>query len=171
MENLVESTTYTAVMERREAILERSLGIDYSALERGGGWFDYEALMDLVGLDLDGIRQVQRDSGVGQTPLIELHNVTELVRREAGPGKGARIFVKDEAANPSGSFKDRRASLSAYYASRAGYAGMSCPTWWLMAPAKLTCGRCASILAARVPISPRPHINTRTFDKTASFRD
>ncbi len=124
----MESTTYTAVMERREAILERSLGIDYSALERGGGWFDYEALMDLAGLDLDGIRQVQRDSGVGQTPLIELHNVTELARREAGPGKGARIFVKDEAANPSGSFKDRRASLSAYYASRAGYAGMVAAT-------------------------------------------
>jgi len=118
------STTYTAVMERREAILERSLGIDYSALERGGGRFDHEALMELVGLDLDGIRQVQRDSGVGQTPLIELHNVTELVRREADAGKGARILVKDEAANPSGSFKDRRASLSAYHASRAGYAGV-----------------------------------------------
>jgi len=122
------SNSYAAVMARRDEILERSLGIDYTGLERDGGRFDHEALMATAGLELDGIRQVQRDSGVGQTPLVELHNVTELMRREAGHGKGARILVKDEAANPSGSFKDRRASLSAHHASRAGYAGMIAAT-------------------------------------------
>jgi len=115
-------------MERRGEILKRSLGIDYDAIELAGVGFDHEALMQLVGLDLDGIRQLQRDVGVGQTPLIELHNVTELVRRQAGAGKGARILVKDEAANPSGSFKDRRASVSAYQAARAGYSGIVAAT-------------------------------------------
>lgn len=120
----MDATGYAAVMERRAEILERSLGVDYARLERHAGRFDYEALMDVIGLDLDGIRDVQRASGVGATPLVELHNITELVRRGAPPGKGARILVKDEAANPSGSFKDRRASLSAYHARRAGYPGM-----------------------------------------------
>ncbi|MGW8188382.1 MAG: 2-amino-4-oxopentanoate thiolase subunit OrtB, partial [Desulfobacterales bacterium] len=44
------------------------------------------------------------------------------------PGKGARLFVKDEAANPSGSFKDRRASLSAFEAKKKGYAGIAAAT-------------------------------------------
>jgi len=46
----------------------------------------------------------------------------------APKGKGARIFVKDEAANPSGSFKDRRASLSVYVAQRKGYPGVIAAT-------------------------------------------
>ena len=46
-------------------------------------------------------------------PLVELKNITDIVRATAPAGRGARIFLKDEAANPSGSFKDRRASLSA----------------------------------------------------------
>jgi cysteine synthase len=44
------------------------------------------------------------------------------------PGKGARLFVKDEAANPSGSFKDRRASLSAFEAKKKGYKGIAAAT-------------------------------------------
>jgi len=53
---------------------------------------------------VDTARAVRRRTAVGSTPLVALRNVTELVRGLAGPGKGARIFVKDEAANPSGSF-------------------------------------------------------------------
>jgi len=124
----MDRNSYASVMERRGAILQNAMGIDYAALERPGRAFDYEALMELVALDLDAIRQVQRDSGVGETPLVDLPNVTELVRRIAPAGKGARILVKDEAANPSGSFKDRRASLSAYHARRAGYEGLVAAT-------------------------------------------
>jgi cysteine synthase len=51
-----------------------------------------------------------------------------LARAVAKPGKGARIFVKDEAANPSGSFKDRRASLSLHEARTRGYAGVAAAT-------------------------------------------
>jgi cysteine synthase len=46
----------------------------------------------------------------------------------SGPGKGARIFIKDEASNPSGSFKDRRASVSCYYAEQKGYEGVIAAT-------------------------------------------
>jgi cysteine synthase len=65
---------------------------------------------------------------VGSTPLVELENITELVRASAPPGKGARVFLKDEAANPSGSFKDRRASLSVHEAKRRGYPGVAAAT-------------------------------------------
>lgn len=121
-------TPYRALMQRRNEILSRALGIDYDGLEQAGGGFDHLGLLDMVGLDLDEIRQIQGDTGVGRTPMIELHNITELVRRQARPGKGARILIKDEAANPSGSFKDRRASLSAHHASRAAYPGMVAAT-------------------------------------------
>ena len=65
-----------------------------------------------------------KETGVGQTPLVELKNLTELVRSISPHGKGGRIFIKDEAANPSGSFKDRRAALSVYHAKKLGYRGV-----------------------------------------------
>jgi cysteine synthase len=124
----VSTTGYAAVMARREEILLAATGLDYERFAGEGIDFDWDGLMAAVGLDLDEIRAVQARAGVGGTPLLELRNLTELVRRRAGGGKGARIFVKDEAANPSGSFKDRRASLSAYHARRAGYSGLVAAT-------------------------------------------
>jgi threonine synthase len=50
------------------------------------------------------------------------------VRATAPRGKGARIFVKDEAANPSGSFKDRRASISVHEARKRGFPGIAAAT-------------------------------------------
>ncbi len=61
-------------------------------------------------------------------PLIELKNITRLVRTISEPGKGARIFLKDEATNPSGSFKDRRASVSVARAKELGYKGVIAAT-------------------------------------------
>ena len=46
----------------------------------------------------------------------------------APAGKGATILVKDEAANPSGSFKARRAALAVHEAQRLGYAGVIAAT-------------------------------------------
>jgi cysteine synthase len=57
-----------------------------------------------------------------------LRNLTAAARKLSGPGKGARIFIKDEASNPSGSFKDRRASVSCYYAEQKGYEGVIAAT-------------------------------------------
>lgn len=119
--------SYAAVMARKAEILHKAMGVDYTRFQRGPVAFDYEGLME-VGYDLDQIRQIQSASGVGNTPLLELRNLTRLVRSISPRGKGARIFIKDEACNPSGSFKDRRASISAYHARRAGYPGIAAAT-------------------------------------------
>ena len=121
-------SVYQAVLERREAILQAATGIDFRTVARGPLAFDYEALMQQTGYSLGEVMAIQRAAGVGQTPLLELPNLTRLVRRLAGPGRGARIFVKDEAGNPSGSFKDRRASVSVYHARQAGYKGVAAAT-------------------------------------------
>lgn len=116
--------SYEAVMARRSEIMKRAVGIDYSRFAQGPLAFDYERMMAEVGYSLDEIRTIQEANAVGHTPLIELKNVTAAVRRTAPAGKGARIFVKDEAANPSGSFKARRASVSVYHAQASGYKGV-----------------------------------------------
>jgi 2-amino-4-ketopentanoate thiolase beta subunit len=115
---------YAEIMAQRGEIMRRSVGIDYARYESGRLAFDYERLLADTGYDLPAVRAIQRRTAVGDTPLVELHNLTALARRCAGPGRGARIFVKDEAANPSGSFKDRRAALSIHQARRQGYTGV-----------------------------------------------
>jgi cysteine synthase len=119
---------YQEIMARRAEIMRQSIGLDYDRYATGALSFDYERLLADTGYDLDAVRAVQGRTAVGNTPLIELENVTELVRSVAEPGKGARIFVKDEAANPSGSFKDRRASLSIHEAKTRGYEGVVAAT-------------------------------------------
>jgi cysteine synthase len=120
--------TYQAVMDQRADIMRASVGIDYAQYTTGPLSFDYERLLSDTGYDLDAIRAIQSRTAVGNTPLVELYNLTALARAVSPPGLGARIFVKDEAANPSGSFKDRRASLSAHEAHRQGYQGMVAAT-------------------------------------------
>jgi len=125
---MVKDTSYQGVMARRNEIMLSSLGIDYRSYERGALAFDYEALMAFGGYTFADVTRIQEQSGVGKTPLWELKNLTRLARTLAAPGKGARIFIKDEAGNPSGSFKDRRASVSCFHAQREGYAGVIAAT-------------------------------------------
>lgn len=115
-------------MAQRDEIMRTSIGLDYSQYATGAIAFNYEKLLSDTGYDAGSAHEVQKKTAVGSTPLIELHNITALIRVFAEPGKGARIFVKDEAANPSGSFKDRRASLSVYEAARRGYPGVVAAT-------------------------------------------
>ncbi len=119
---------YQSVMQRREDIIKEALGLDYSRFARGDMAFDYEAMMREVGYSLEETRTIQRDLGVGDTPLVELRNLTALVRSFAPSGMGARILLKDEAANPSGSFKARRAALSVQRAKEQGYRGVIAAT-------------------------------------------
>ncbi|MGM0784962.1 MAG: 2-amino-4-oxopentanoate thiolase subunit OrtB [Pseudomonadota bacterium] len=119
----MKQVDYASVMARRNETMLSALGLDYSPFLEHPIAFDYEALMGMVDYDVDTIRRIQADSGVGDTALIELKQITELGRLLAPPGKGARIFVKDEAANPSGSYKARRASLSLHHAQQAGFRG------------------------------------------------
>ena len=66
---------------------------------------------------------------MGSTPLLELRNLTDLVRSVSEPGKGARIFVKDEAANLAGSVQGRAAPASASTRpSEKGYEGVIAAT-------------------------------------------
>lgn len=121
-------TSYAAVMGRKNEIMKASLGIDFSDFITSPIAFDYERMMTETGYSHADIARIQGETKVGNTPLFELRNLTEAVRKIAGPGKGARIFVKDEAANASGSFKARRASISAYEAAKKGYKGMIAAT-------------------------------------------
>jgi len=125
---MAKNISYIEIMSQQAEIMKQSVGIDYSQYECGAIAFDYERLMADTGYDIDTACAIQSDTAVGNTPLIELRNITELVRAVARPGKGARIFVKDEAANPSGSFKDRRASLSVHEAEQKNYSGVVAAT-------------------------------------------
>ncbi len=120
--------SYNAVMARKNEIMKSSLGLDYDDFIQSPISFDYEGMMQATGYSLDDIIQIQRDTKVGNTPLFVLHNLTEAVRQISAPGKGATILLKDEAANASGSFKARRASISAYQAQLKGYEGVIAAT-------------------------------------------
>ncbi|HHV13995.1 MAG TPA: PLP-dependent lyase/thiolase [Clostridiales bacterium] len=124
----MKDLSYEAVLARNNEIMSKAMGIDYGAFEISPLAFDYEGLMNKAGYFLEVVQAIQRKAGVGNTPLLELRNLTALVRTYARPGKGARILVKDEAANPSGSFKDRRASVSVYHAKKNGYPGVIAAT-------------------------------------------
>ena len=115
---------YNSVMSRKGEIMKKSVGIDYESFESGSIAFDYEKMMRETGYTLEEMQNIQRSVHVGNTPVIELRNITALARKCAKPGFGARIFIKDEARNPSGSFKARRAANSVYHAKRLGFKGV-----------------------------------------------
>ena len=94
-----KDNSYGAVMARKNEIMRSAVGMDYSKFESGSIAFDYEGMMAATGYTLDEIMRIQRMFSVGNTPLIELKNLTTLARKLAPKGKGARIFIKDEACN------------------------------------------------------------------------
>lgn len=116
--------SYQAVMARRGELMEASLQINYEEFELEGVAFDYEKMMSEAAYSMEEMIEIQRSLGVGNTPIVELKNLTKLARKYAPQGNGAWIFVKDEAANASGSFKDRRAAISVYHAKKLGYEGV-----------------------------------------------
>ncbi|QNO16645.1 PLP-dependent lyase/thiolase [Alkalicella caledoniensis] len=115
-------------MDRKNQIMKKAIGMDYSQFQLTDLAFDYENMMSYGGYTIEKIREIQKEQGVGNTPLYELKNITKLVRKLAPKGKGARIFLKDEASNPSGSFKARRAAISVYHAKQNGYKGVIAAT-------------------------------------------
>lgn len=121
---MARDNSYEAVMARKNEIMKAAVGVDYAVYESGSIAFDYEAMMAATGYSLTDVQSIQREFCVGNTPLMELKNLTALARKLAPKGYGARIFVKDEAANPSGSFKVRRAASSVYAAKKRGYKGV-----------------------------------------------
>ena len=124
----MRDNSYSAVMSRKNEIMKKAIGIDYGIFENEGISFDYERMMRETGYTLEEMQEIQGRTGVGNTPILELRNMTALARKLAEPGKGARIFIKDEASNPSGSFKARRAANAVYHAKRLGYKGVIAAT-------------------------------------------
>ncbi len=121
--------SYEEVMSRRNEIMKKAIGIDYEEFElQGSIAFDYERMMEKTGYTLHETIDIQEKSGVGNTPTIELKNITELARKISKNKKAARIFIKDEASNPSGSFKARRAASAVYHAKKMGYKGVVAAT-------------------------------------------
>ncbi len=119
---------YQNFMEKKNEIIKQSVGLDYDKYENPGIGFDYEAMMDDNEYDLNKIIEIQSENMVGKTPLVELKNITNYARKYAKKGCGARIFLKDESANLSGSFKARRAALSVYQAKKLGFKGIIAAT-------------------------------------------
>ena len=119
---MIVDKSYQAVTGRKGEIINKAMGVDYSKYERDGIVFDYESMMNDTGYTLEDHIRIQQQYNVGNTPIFELHNLTALA------GKGARIFVKDEASNPAGSFKERRAAASVYHAKKMGYKGVIAAT-------------------------------------------
>ncbi len=117
--------SYSAVMARKNEIMKSAVGLDYNRFESGSIAFDYEGMMTATGYTIDDVRRIQMEEfAIGDSPIIELKNMTKLARACAPAGKGARIFIKDEASNLSGSFKVRRAAMSVYHAKKMGYKGV-----------------------------------------------
>src|SRR6056297_3906831 len=125
---MTNRNSYEEVTKRKSEIMKKSVGLDYSEFETKGIGFDYDKMMEETGYTLNEVKKVQAATGVGNTPLLELKNITKLARKLAPEGKGARIFVKDEASNPSGSYKARRAAVSVYNAKKLGYKGVIAAT-------------------------------------------
>ena len=124
----MQGKSYDAVMSRKNEIMKKALHFDYDVFESGTIAFDYEGMMAAVPYSFDEIRDYQLAHGVGNTPLIELRNLTKLARKLAPKGYGATILIKDEACNLSGSFKARRASTSIQYAKAKGFKGVIAAT-------------------------------------------
>ena len=120
--------SFQAVMARKNEIMKSSMGMDYADYIYSPVAFDYERMMADTGYSMDEIIRIQNETKVGNTPLYELRNLTAAVRKISARGKGARILVKDEAINASGSFKARRASISVFQAARMGYKGVVAAT-------------------------------------------
>lgn len=74
---------YKSVMGRSNDIMKKALGLDYDEFEKGGTVFDYDALMKSTNYTLDEIEKIQSRTGVGDTPLLELRNISALARKYA----------------------------------------------------------------------------------------
>jgi cysteine synthase len=116
--------SFDAVISRKPEIIKDAVGIDYGPYESGSIAFDYEKMMTNISYTFEDVTQILKDHGASDTPILELRNLSALVRKYAAKGYGARICIKDEAANISGSFKARRAALSVYHAKKNGYTGV-----------------------------------------------
>ena len=85
---------YEALMARKNEIMIKSVGIDFSKYETGVISFDYEGMMRDIGYSLSDIMKIQEEVGVGNTPLLELKNITNLARKVSKNWESSKNFCK-----------------------------------------------------------------------------
>lgn len=120
--------SYQEIMDKKQMIMKNALRMDYDQFEHPGIGFDYEKMMASSGYTLEDVIQIQQENNIGRTPMIELKRLSAYARKYAEKGYGARIFLKDESQNLSGSFKARRAAMSIYQAKKLGFKGVIAAT-------------------------------------------
>ncbi|HAX03637.1 MAG: PLP-dependent lyase/thiolase [Tenericutes bacterium GWC2_34_14] len=120
--------SYQDVMNQKNEIMRKALQMNYDQFEGPGIGFDYEKMMASSGYTLEDVIRIQKENNIGSTPMIELKRLSAYARKFAKPGYGARIFLKDESQNLSGSFKARRAAMSIYQAKKLGFKGVIAAT-------------------------------------------
>jgi len=76
----MKDNSYASVMSRKNEIMKKAVGIDYSKYEMEGIAFDYEKMMDEVGYSLKEVTKIQSETSVGNTPLVELQQINRLVK-------------------------------------------------------------------------------------------
>lgn len=122
------SSSYHDVLRRKNQIMKNALKLDYDKFEFEGIGFDYAKMMADASYTLEDVRDIQVANNVGNTPLIELKRLSAYARSLTKEGYGARIFLKDESTNLSGSFKARRAAMAIHQAKKLGYKGVIAAT-------------------------------------------
>jgi cysteine synthase len=122
------SSSYNDLLNKKNEIMKNALKLDYEKFEYEGIGFDYSQMMADANYTIEDVRQIQLDNNIGNTPLIELKRLSAYARKYAKPGYGARIFLKDESTNLSGSFKARRAAMAIHQAKKLGFKGVIAAT-------------------------------------------
>lgn len=117
-----------SILIRKNEIMKKAIDVDFLKYKTSEIAFDYEKMMSEIGYPIEEARLIQKSLGVGSTPMLQLTYINRLIKTISKPGYGAKIFLKDEACNLSGSFKARRAAISVYHAKKLGYPGVMAAT-------------------------------------------
>ena len=88
------NNAYNDLMNRKNEIMKKSVGLDYSKYEFDGIGFDFEMMMNDHGYDIDSIREIQSKNMVGNTPLVELRNLRSVtIKRNSNNENVERAFI------------------------------------------------------------------------------
>ncbi len=99
-------------------------GIDFSRYDISDISFDYNRMMQESSPSISNLKSIAKKAKINTTPMYYLKNITDLVRKKLGNGKGAKIYYKDESYNPTNSFHDRKTFFPVYRAKESGYNGV-----------------------------------------------
>ena len=98
--------SYKGVMSRQDEIIKKSTRIEYSDYEINKLTFDYEKMMKDTGINLQDIIRIQRETGVGNTPLViklaanQLETLPEdSIVRKTRTSFGYEVLVQKDKIN------------------------------------------------------------------------